>query len=286
VLVGRNRDESERWKMFQAHLGFGAFYCRPGVDGAHEKGGVEGEGGRFRRNHCVPMPKVDSIAALNDLLADADAKDNHRRIANRARTVGADFLVEAPLLRPLPTAEFPTWLTLEPRVDRYARVTVRQCFYSVPAKLIGRRVRVRLGACTVIAFDGQRQVAVHERITVRGEQSLNGNHYLEVLRRKPGALSGATALVQARHLPAEDVIAGITAALRVEPVSPDVVVVEARKSVPSDGPTPLGLILPRVVDLQTRRTLADADVPVELPRDERPLPSVVPYDDLLTGAGS
>ncbi len=45
-------------------------------------------------------------------------------------------------------------------------------------------------------------------------------------------------------------------------------------------------MLPRVVDLQTRRTLADADVPVELPRDERPLPSVVPYDDLLTGAGS
>lgn len=174
----------------------------------NEKGGVEGEGGRFRRNHCVPMPKVDSIAALNDLLADADAKDNHRRIANRARTVGADFLVEAPLLRPLPTAEFPTWLTLEPRVDRYARVTVRQCFYSVPAKLIGRRVRVRLGACTVIAFDGQRQVAVHERITVRGEQSLNLDHYLEVLRRKPGALPGATALVQARHLPAEDVIAG------------------------------------------------------------------------------
>ena len=50
-------------------------------------------------------------------------------------------------------AEFPTWLTLEPRVDRYARVTVRQCQYSVPARLIGRRVRVRLGACTVTVFD-------------------------------------------------------------------------------------------------------------------------------------
>jgi hypothetical protein len=198
VLVGRNREESERWMMFQAHYGFDTFYCQPGVDGAHEKGGVEGEGGRFRRNHCVPMPRVDSIVQLNDLLAAADAKDDHRRIANRTQMVGTNFLVEAPLLRPLPTAEFPTWLTLEPRVDRYARVTVRQCFYSVSAKLIGRRVRVQLGACTVAVFDGHRKVAVHERITVGGEQSLNLDHYLEVLQRKPGALPGATALVQAR----------------------------------------------------------------------------------------
>ena len=33
---------------------------------------------------------------------------------------------------------------------------------------------------------------------VGGEQSLNLDHYLEVLQRKPGALPGATALVQAR----------------------------------------------------------------------------------------
>lgn len=68
----------------------------------------------------------------------------------------------------------------------------------MPVKLIGRRVRVRLGACTVTMFDGTKQVALHERATVRGEQSLNLDHYLEVLKRKPGALPDATALVQAR----------------------------------------------------------------------------------------
>jgi hypothetical protein len=183
---------------FRSHYGFDAFYCQPGVGGAHEKGGVEGEGGRFRRNHCVPMPVVDSISELNDLIAAADAIDDHRRIANRATTVGRDYLLEKPRLRPLPTAEFPTWLTLEPRVDRYARITVRQCQYSVPAKLIGRRVRVRLGATTVTVFDARIQVARHERITIRGEQSLNLDHYLEVLQRKPGAMPGATALAQAR----------------------------------------------------------------------------------------
>ncbi|MEO6703261.1 MAG: hypothetical protein ABIP57_17470 [Jatrophihabitantaceae bacterium] len=39
---------------------------------------------------------------------------------------------------------------------------------------------------------------MHERITVRGEQALNLDHYHEVLQRKPGALPGATALAQAR----------------------------------------------------------------------------------------
>ncbi|MFF9403039.1 hypothetical protein [Streptomyces sp. NPDC014744] len=28
-----------------------SFYCRPGIEGAHEKGGVEGTIGCFRRNH-------------------------------------------------------------------------------------------------------------------------------------------------------------------------------------------------------------------------------------------
>ena len=74
VLFGRDRTESARWVAFRSHYGFDAFYCQPGVEGAHEKGGVEGEGGRFRRNHLVPVPKVDTMAELNELLVAADAR--------------------------------------------------------------------------------------------------------------------------------------------------------------------------------------------------------------------
>ena len=144
VLQGRNRIESDHWVAFRSHYGFDAFYCQPGVDGAHEKGGVEGEGGRFRRTHCVPMPVVDSIAELNELLAKADKKDDYRRIGNRTQTVGHDGQLERACLRPLPAEPFPTWLTLTPRVDRHARVTDRQCFYSVPARKSGRKVSWKL----------------------------------------------------------------------------------------------------------------------------------------------
>jgi transposase len=315
VLFGRNRTESARWVTFRSHHGFDSFYCNPGVEGAHEKGGVEGEGGRFRRNHLVPVPKVDTMAELNELLKTYDLADDNRRIANRTRSVAEHFAFEQPLLRPLPAEVLQTGLLLTPRVDRYSRVIVRQCHYSVPARLIGHRVRVLLRASELIVFDGRTRVAWHERSSVRGSETLLLDHYLEVLVRKPGALRGATALVQARaagtftstheafwavarkahgdgggtralvevlllhrHHDHADVVAGITAALRVGAVSPDVVAVETRKHQHQQANRALdGQV---VVSLDQRRL---AEVTDQLPLDLRPLPSVDIYDSLLTG---
>jgi transposase len=320
VLAGRDRLESDRWTAFRSHYGFEAFYCQPGVGGAHEKGGVEGEGGRFRRTHCVPMPEVGSIEDLNRLLEAADVRDDRRRIASRPMTVGHDYGLERELLLPLPADPFPTWLTLTPRVDRYARITVRQCQYSVPAHLIGHQVRVRLGASQLVVFDGRSQVARHERCTVRGSQILVLDHYLEVLSRKPGALPGATALVQARaagtftpahdafwaaarkalgdsagtkalievllahrHLEHRDVLAGITAALSVGSVSADVVAVEARKEARARGADPGAA--PDTADPEHVISLTGRHL-ARLPADDRPAPSVSVYDDLLGKATS
>lgn len=266
VLFGRTRTESERWVAFRSWAGFDSFYCQPGADGAHEKGGVEGEGGRFRRTHLVPVPAVDSLHELNERLRRYDRADDHRRIAHRVRTVGEDYAAEAPLLNPLPTDGFETGRTLTPRVDRYARVMVRQATYSVPARFIGQRLRVLLRADEVLVFDRRREVARHERSTVKGSTTVVLDHYLEILARKPGALPGAVALDQARrsgafaaeheafwaaartvlgdgagtrqlvevlllhrHLPREVVLAGLRAATAVGATSADVVAVEARR---------------------------------------------------------
>jgi len=167
-------------------------------------------------------------------------------------------------------------------------------------------------------FEGRRQVARHERATVRGSQTLVLDHYLEVLVRKPGALPGATALVQARatgtftaaheafwaaarkahgdsggtralvevlllhrHHAHADVVAGITAALLVGAVSPDVVAVETRKHSQhqANAALPAGAD-PVVVSLAERRLTELTD---QLPTDCRPMPPVTAYDSLLTG---
>ena len=115
-------------------------------------------------------------------------------------------------------------------------------------------------------------VARHQRAIGKGAKVLDLDHYLEILYRKPGALPGATALVQARaakkftadarrvlgrrpqghgdaagtralvevlllhrHLDRADVLAGITAALSVGSTNPDVVALEARKAAERRG---------------------------------------------------
>jgi transposase len=317
VLFGRSRAESGRWVAFRSHYGFDAFYCQPGHEGSHEKGGVEGEGGRFRRTHCVPMPRVDSIDELNSLLEAWDDADDKRRIASRAGSVGHDWAFERALLRPLPAEPFDTALTLTPRVDRYAQVMVRCNQYSVPARFIGHRLRVKLTGSAVTAYDKTTVVARHQRAAGKGVKVLDLDHYLEILLRKPGALPGATALAQARaagvftpahealwaasrralgdgpgtralvevlllhrHLGHADVLAGISAALAVGSVSPDVVAVEARKAAQRRGlqPPPAQALTQQHVISLTERRLAG------LPGGDRPLPSVAAYDTLLRKA--
>jgi transposase len=68
VLKGRRRVESDRFVALRSHYLFVSQFTTPGLEGAHEKGGVEGEVGRCRRNHLVPVPQVADLAALNALL--------------------------------------------------------------------------------------------------------------------------------------------------------------------------------------------------------------------------
>src|SRR5690349_1587240 len=101
-------------------------------------------------------------------------------------------------MAPLPAEPFDPARLLQARVDSRARVCVRQNYYSVPARYAGRRLPVRLSATAVEVLDGPQVVARHERVAGKYAEVLVLDHYLEVLRRKPGALPGATALAQAK----------------------------------------------------------------------------------------
>jgi transposase len=304
VLRGRDRTESERFIALRSHYSFDSFFCVPGKEGAHEKGGVEGEIGRFRRRHLVPVPVVGSLAELNELIAGADLLDDDRVITGRPVTVGAAFTAELPALAPLPVEPFDAARLLEARVDARARVSVRQCYYSVPARYAGRRLPVRLGASAVEVLDGATVVARHERCTGRHVDVLSLDHYLEVLKKKPGALPGATALAQAktsgaftpahqrywdtarrahgdadgtralieillahRTLPREALQAAMATAASTGVIDPQAVIIDAR----------------RHADRGATAEIAPV-IPIGSPaRYDRPAPSLTAYDQLLTG---
>jgi len=307
VLRGRDRVESERFTALRSAYGYDAFFCEPGEAGAHEKGGVEGEVGRFRRAHLVPVPAVESLAALNGHLAGCCAADDDRVIGGRRQTVGAAFTAEAAALGPLPGEPFDAATLLAVTADAKARVCVRQAWYSVPASLARRKLTVRLHAehLEVARPGSDAIVAVHTRSLHKHTQTLQLDHYLEILARKPGALPGSAALAQARsagvftglhdefwararrdrgdgdgtralievlwlhrRMPAAAVAAGLKAALRVGSTDPAVVAIEARRSADGHGDDPAS----------QQRRLAKV---ITLPGADRPAPTLDGYDQLL-----
>jgi len=199
VLRGRRRVESDRFVALRSHYLYESVFTLAGIEGAHEKGGVEGEVGRFRRRHLVPVPKVASLAELNALLENACFTDLGRRIAGRAETVGEALRRESGALRPLPLEDFDAAEETRPRVDQKALVTIRQSRYSVPVALVGRRLHARIGAREIVVLDGRREVARHPRLSARFQVAARLDHYLELLARKPGALRGSLPLAHERE---------------------------------------------------------------------------------------
>ncbi len=125
--------------------------------------------------------------------------DLSRRIAGRQESVGVSFARERPLLRGLPVERASMAERATPRVDSKALVTIKQNRYSVPVRLAGLRVHSRVGAREIEIHHGGALVARHERQHGRFGVAASLDHYLELLARKPGALSGSLALSQERE---------------------------------------------------------------------------------------
>lgn len=198
ILKGRRRVECDRFVALRSHYLFESVFCLPGKQGAHEKGGVENEVGRFRRRHLVPVPKIESIEELNDLLLEACETDLARTIVGRSETVSQALARERTLLGGLPREPHCTAQEASPRVDAKAMAWVRANRYSVPARLAGRRVRAQIGANEIDIWHEGQIVASHERLTGKREVSAKLEHYLDLLARKPGALARSLALRQER----------------------------------------------------------------------------------------
>jgi transposase len=196
VLRGSQREETIRFIAFRSHWGFEADFCTPGE--AHEKGGVEGEGGYFRRNHLTPVPAVHDLADLNEHLLAACKEDERRIIGERSEPAGTLMLREREHLLPMPKHGFDLAEVSFPVVGSNGCVTVRTNRYSTPLRP-GTQAEVKLYPAYVEIWHEGRRVGRHERCYSRRQQILDLEHYLEALNRKPGAMAGSTALVQWRQ---------------------------------------------------------------------------------------
>ena len=196
ILRGYRREETVRFVAFRSHWRFAAEFCTPGE--GHEKGGVEGEVGYFRRNHLVPVPAVVDLEALNALLLAGCRADEGRILDGRREAVGVAMAVERDHLLPPAAEGFELAEVTFPLVDKQGCVIIKTNAYSVPARA-GSRVEARVYPLQVELWHGGRRMACHERCHGRRQQVLDLEHYLDVLGHKPGALAGSRPLEQCRQ---------------------------------------------------------------------------------------
>jgi len=98
ILRGHRCEETSPVIASRSHRRFQSQFWNPAR--GNEKGGIECEGGYFRRNHLVPLPEERDLDELNAYRERCCGEDQGRILSSRTETVGAAMLTEQPYLLP------------------------------------------------------------------------------------------------------------------------------------------------------------------------------------------
>ena len=181
---GRGRSLTKRFADVCAHLGFEKVR-RINVGKAHENGAVEVRHRRTKsllRQALVLRGSVDfeSVEVYERFVQHTLERGHNRHIEDRLEA-------ERPGLRPLPIKAVPTYTLETPKVRRWSTVTVRGRIYSVPSRLIGYQVEVRLYPNHVELRYGGELVEHFPRLRGEDTHRIDYRHVIASLVRKPGA---------------------------------------------------------------------------------------------------
>jgi hypothetical protein len=117
-----------------------------------------------------------AYAAFVDVVVDEMNEDKNAKLQ-----------VELDAMTPVTAAWAPTFKRVDARVGSQSTLRVEQNTYSVPSRLIGEQVEVRVyDAVLEVWFAGRREFTV-ERLTGRCRAQIDYRHVIWSLRRKPGA---------------------------------------------------------------------------------------------------
>ena len=180
-------DQTQRYEALCGHYGMAATRNNRGL--AHENGAIESHHGHLKRGIEQALMlrgsrDFDSLDAYRSWIAELVGRRNARR----------DKLVELERahLRPLPPRRTTDYDEATVIVTSSSGFVLRKVFYTVPSRLIGYRLRIRLYDDRLECFLGQSHV-----LTLRRGRSWGGGrhahvvdyrHVIHSLRRKPMAL--------------------------------------------------------------------------------------------------
>jgi hypothetical protein len=180
-------DLTQRYEELCAHYGMTPTRNNPGV--AHENGSIESSHGHLKKaiEDALLLRGSRDFSTLEDYRGFVDEVVERRNKRNTKQ-----IAIERPHLLSLPARRTSDYEEELVTVTSHGGFTLRKVFYTVPSRLIGHRLRVRLYDDRLECFLGSTPI-----ITLRrGRASASGKrghvvdyrHVIHALRRKPMAL--------------------------------------------------------------------------------------------------
>jgi transcriptional regulator with XRE-family HTH domain len=174
----------ERYRVLMVHYGLEATTNNLGV--AHENGDVEQEHRQFKR-------AVDQALRARGSREFSDRAAYNRFLQNlvkkRNLTRHTRWLEEREALRPLPAAPLELCREVRVPVSRFSTIQVLFNTYSVPSRLIGTTLLIRVHSETLEVYRATARLLTMPRLLGRGQHRIDYRHVIWSLVRKPGAFA-------------------------------------------------------------------------------------------------
>ena len=180
----RGRAVNASYEAVLAHYGVEATRTNP--RSSHENGVVEQRHRRLK--NAIGQALI--LRGSRDFESEEEYRTFVRRIVDRRnRLVSSKLQRERQHLQPLPPAPVPEYVNYRVRVRRWSTIRVSNRTYSVPSRLIGMVVDVRLYADHIEVYYKGHLVESMERVHGTGEAQIDYRHIIGSLVRKPGAFA-------------------------------------------------------------------------------------------------
>jgi hypothetical protein len=181
--TGRH-DFTVRYQALMAHYGMRPTTSKAGI--AHQNGDVEQAHHRFK----VALDQALRVRGSRDFPDRASyERFLQELVRSRNLTRAGRFAREQQALHPLPAMPLSPCREVRVPVSRFSTIHVLHNIYSVPARLIGHTLTVRLRSETVEAYLGTTLVCTMPRLPGRRQHRIQYQHVIGSLVRKPGAFA-------------------------------------------------------------------------------------------------
>lgn len=180
------RDITERYQQLCAHYGMKATRNNRGQ--SHENGGIESPHGHLKRRIEQAFilrgsNDFSSIEAYQSFIDEVVKQHNQRNATS--------IHLEKPTLNQLPNYQAITYTEVRAVVSSSSTIDVRRVTYTVPSRLQGETLNVRLYDKRLECYLGSKPVIILERVYPKGkytrERQVDYRHVIGSLIKKPQA---------------------------------------------------------------------------------------------------